>query len=54
MFSFGFIGWILTYYLSNITEKLANPSEWLTFLFYIISFALIVGGIINDLKKKGS
>lgn len=58
MFSFGFIGLILTYYLSHITGQLANqtesyhPSEWIAFIFYILSFSLIVGGFINDFRSR--
>jgi hypothetical protein len=58
MFSFGFIGLILTYYLSHITGQLANqtgsypPSHWIALIFYIISFALIGGGVLNNLQKR--
>lgn len=56
MFFIGFIGLILTYYLSTISMQLAAttgraPSTWVSVIFYIISGMLIVFGMLNDRKK---
>lgn len=58
MFCFGFLGWILTYYLGSIMGQLANqtgsypPSQAVALIFYIISFGLMVGGFLVGIKKN--
>ncbi|MEK4251730.1 hypothetical protein [Paenibacillus sp. FSL W7-1287] len=47
MFIGGFLGLILTYFLSRITGD-----SVISAIFYIVSFLLIVFGIINDSKKN--
>lgn len=47
MFIGGFLGLILTYFLSRITGDSA-----ISVIFYIVSILLIVFGIINDSKKS--
>lgn len=61
LLSFGFIGWVLTYYLSRITGQLANqtqsfqPSGFVGALFYFVFTVFIISGIymmITSRKKK--
>lgn len=54
-FSVGFIAWILTYFLRNITTHLILitnqieyiPSRWMVLTFYSVSFMLMALGVLK-------
>ncbi|GIP18072.1 hypothetical protein J40TS1_37140 [Paenibacillus montaniterrae] len=56
MFAVGFIGLILTYFLSSIAGRVGSQfglydDEWVPIVFYIISILLMVFGVVNDRRR---